>query len=85
MSLAAYEDFYYRACLCDRPDPVAAWANQADETTRLADWVQGHEEIHIEGPGTDLRLNVAGRTFVPAAAGTTCPTASSSRARSRTP
>ena len=26
----------------------------------------GKEEIHIEGPGTDLRLNVAGRTFIAA-------------------
>jgi aminopeptidase len=66
MSLAAYEDFYYRACLCDQPDPVAAWARQAGETSRLAEWIQGREEVHIEGPGTDLRLNVAGRTFIPA-------------------
>jgi aminopeptidase len=66
MSLAAYEDFYYRACLCDQPDPVAAWASQAGETERLADWMQDHEEILIEGPGTDLRLNVGGRKFVAA-------------------
>jgi aminopeptidase len=66
MSLAAYEDFYYRACLCDQPDPVAAWAQQAGETQRLTDWIQGHEEVYIQGPGTDLRLNVSGRTFIPA-------------------
>jgi aminopeptidase len=66
MSLAQYEDFYYRSCLCDQPDPVAAWRTQADETKRLAEWIQGREEVHLQGPGTDLRLNIAGRTFIPA-------------------
>jgi aminopeptidase len=66
MSLTDYEDFYYRACLCDRPDPVAAWRNQADEIRRLAEWITGKEEVHIQGPGTDLRLNIDGRTFIPA-------------------
>ena len=31
MSLSAYEDFLYRACLCDHDDPVAAWRAQAQE------------------------------------------------------
>lgn len=66
MSLAAYEDFYYRACLCDRDDPVDAWRRAAEETYRLAEWIEGKEEVRIEGPGTDLRLNVAGRHFVAA-------------------
>jgi aminopeptidase len=66
MSLADYEDFYYRACLCDRDDPVAAWREQSTEIDRLAEWITGREEVRIEGPGTDLRLNVSGRTFVPA-------------------
>jgi aminopeptidase len=66
MSLADYEDFYYRACLCDRDDPVEAWKQQSQETRRLAEWMAGKEEIRIEGPGTDLRLNVAGRTFIAA-------------------
>jgi aminopeptidase len=66
MSLADYEDFYYRACLCDRDDPVAAWRSQSDEIQRLAGWMEGKEEIKIEGPGTDLSLNVSGRTFIAA-------------------
>jgi aminopeptidase len=66
MSLADYEDFYYRACFCDRDDPVAAWRQQSEEIKRLADWMQGKEEIRIEGPGTELTLNVSGRTFIPA-------------------
>jgi aminopeptidase len=66
MSLDDYEDFFYRACLCDQPDPVAAWREQSEETHRLADWMNGREEIRIEAPGTDLRLNVSGRTFIAA-------------------
>ena len=66
MSLSDYEDFYYRACLCDQPDPVAAWRDAAEETYRLAEWAEGREEVHIQGPGTDLKLSVAGRHFKPA-------------------
>src|SRR6185503_3385174 len=66
MSLADYEDFYYRACLCDQPDPIAAWKQASEETRRLADWINGKEEIRLEGPGTDLTLNVSGRTFIAA-------------------
>jgi aminopeptidase len=66
MSLAEYEDFYYRACLCDRPDPIEAWRKQSDEVRRLAELMVGKEEVRIQGEGTDLRLNVSGRTFIPA-------------------
>jgi aminopeptidase len=66
MSLADYEDFYYRACLADQDDPVAAWKQASEETHRLAEWIEGHEEVHITGPGTDLKLNVAGRHFIAA-------------------
>ncbi len=66
MSLDAYEDFYYRACLADADDPVAAWKQASEETHRLAEWIEGHEEVHITGPGTDLKLGVAGRHFIAA-------------------
>jgi aminopeptidase len=65
MSLAQYEDFYYSACLATDPEPVTAWARQSDEVKRLAEWIQGKEEIHITAPGTDIKLNVSGRTFIP--------------------
>jgi aminopeptidase len=66
LSLTAYEDFLYDACLCDRADPVAAWREQAGEVNRLAQWIEGREEVRIEGPGTDLRLSIAGRHFIAA-------------------
>ena len=66
MSLPSYEDFYFRACLADAPDPVAAWKRASEETHRLAEWIEGREEVRITGPGTDLRLSVAGRHFIAA-------------------
>jgi aminopeptidase len=65
MSLSQYEDFYYAACLATDEDPVTAWARQSDDVNRLADWIQGKEEVHIRAPGTDIKLGVAGRRFIP--------------------
>jgi aminopeptidase len=65
MSLRAYEDFYYAACLADDGEPVTAWERQADEVKRLAEWVQGKEEVRVTGPGTDITLGVAGRHWIP--------------------
>jgi aminopeptidase len=65
MSLADYEDFYYGACLADDDDPLTAWKRASAETTRLAEWIEGHEEVRVVAPGTDIRLGIAGRTFIP--------------------
>ncbi|HEX8645883.1 MAG TPA: aminopeptidase [Thermoleophilaceae bacterium] len=65
MSLSQYEDFYYAACLATDGDPVTAWARQSDQVKRLAEWMQGREEVHIKAPGTDIKLGVAGRRFIP--------------------
>ena len=66
MSLADYEDFYFSACLADQADPVAAWRKQSEEVERLRDWIQGREEVHITGPGTDIKLGIADRHFIAA-------------------
>jgi aminopeptidase len=65
MSLAEFEDFYFHACLADDDDPLTAWERQSDECKRLAGWIEGHEEVRVEAPGTDLRLGIAERTFIP--------------------
>jgi aminopeptidase len=65
MSLAEFEDFYFRACLADDEDPVTAWERQSEECKRLAEWTEGREEVRITAPGTDLRLGIAGRKFIP--------------------
>jgi aminopeptidase len=65
MSLADYEDFYYGACLADDEDPLTAWKRASAETTRLAEWIEGHEEVRVTAPGTDIVLGVGGRKFIP--------------------
>jgi aminopeptidase len=65
MSLVDYEDFYYAACLADDGDPLTAWQRASAETKRLAEWIEGHEEVRVTAPGTDIKLGIAGRTFVP--------------------
>ena len=66
MSLAEYEDFYYAACMVDTEDPIAEWKKVAERHQRLVEWMEGRNEVHIEGEGTDLILEVGGRTFIPA-------------------
>jgi aminopeptidase len=65
MSLADYEDFYYGACLAQGDDPLGAWKAASQECERLADWIEGHEEVRVTAPGTDIKLGIAGRKFIP--------------------
>jgi aminopeptidase len=59
-----YEDFVERALFLDQPDPVAAWGRLRDQQARVIERLTPAREIHIESAGTDLRLNVAGRTWM---------------------
>jgi aminopeptidase len=65
MGLAEYEDFYYGACLADDGDPLTAWQRASAETVRLAEWIEGREEVRVVAPGTDITLGIAGRKFIP--------------------
>ena len=65
MSLTDYEDFYFAACLANDGDPLNAWEKASTETRRLSDWIQGREEVHVTAPGTDIKLGIAGRKFIP--------------------
>jgi aminopeptidase len=65
MSLADYADFYFGACLATDPEPLSAWKRASQECNRLADWIEGREEVRVTAPGTDIRLGIAGRRFIP--------------------
>ncbi len=65
MSLTQYEQFFYDACLVGDSDPLTAWQRQSDEVRRLAEWTEGKREIRLQAPGTDLRLGIEGRKFIP--------------------
>lgn len=64
MSLHEFEDFVYAATYADQPDPVATWLAIHDQQQRLIDWLAGKSEVIVRGPNVDLRLSIAGRTFI---------------------
>jgi aminopeptidase len=64
MSLSEYEDFCYGACLPDLDDPVGYWQRFSARQQKIIDWIEGKDHVHVTGPETDLRLRIAGRTFV---------------------
>jgi aminopeptidase len=53
-----------RALFLDRDDPVAAWGELRATQARLIERLATAGELRIEAEGTDLRLSVAGRTWV---------------------
>jgi aminopeptidase len=63
MSLREFEDFVYNGCLVHEPDPISAWRRVSEEQQRIVDWLNKARQIHIVGPDTDLKLEVAGRNW----------------------
>jgi len=53
-----------RALFLNRDDPVAAWGELHDTQARLIERLSSARELRIEAEGTDLTLNVEGRTWV---------------------
>jgi aminopeptidase len=64
MGLGEYEDFVYSACLPDMNDPIGYWRHFSASQQKIVDWLKGKKNVHLKGRDTDLRLSVAGRTFV---------------------
>jgi len=61
MAFEEYRDFVYDATLRD-------WEALAEEMDRLKAILDDGSEVHIDAPGTDLRLSIEGRTAVNSAA-----------------
>jgi len=64
MSLSEYEDFVYGAGLLDLEDPVAEWQRIHQEQERWITYLNARKELHIISKGTDLRVNIDGRTWI---------------------
>jgi aminopeptidase len=64
MGTGAFAGLVERALFLDRPDPVAAWRELSDRQARLIERLAPAREIRIEAPGTDLTLDVEGRTWI---------------------
>lgn len=64
LALGDFEEFVFGACHLDELDPVAHWQAVSAEQQRLIEWLADKQEVHLTGPDTDLRLSIAGRTFM---------------------
>jgi aminopeptidase len=64
MSLEEYEDFVFKACFVDHPDPIAQWKRVAKEQDRIVEFLNGKKTIKVEGEDTDLTMKVAGRKWI---------------------
>jgi aminopeptidase len=64
MATGDFAAFVEQALFLDRDDPAAAWRELRDFQARLADRLSRAGELRIEAEGTDLRLNVEGRTWI---------------------
>jgi aminopeptidase len=66
MSLEDYEAFVFSACHADQEDPAAHWRASSAELGARARSLELVRELRVLGPDTDLRVGVAGRTWMPA-------------------
>jgi aminopeptidase len=64
MGTREFADFVSRALFLDRDDPAAAWGELREFQAGLIERLAPKREIRIEADGTDLTLNVAGRTWI---------------------
>ena len=64
MSLREYEEFIAAAGWLDDPDPVAKWRELGEYQDQLIRWLTPKQEVRVVAPDTDLRLRIAGRTWI---------------------
>jgi aminopeptidase len=64
MSLADFTAFVEKALFLDREDPVTAWGGLRRFQAQLIERLSKASELRIEAEGTDVTLNVKGRTWV---------------------
>ena len=64
LGLAEYEAFVASALFLDRPDPAEAWRELGRRQAGLVEFMSSVRTVRIEGEGTDLQLQVEGRTWI---------------------
>ena len=64
MGTADYAAFVSRALFLDRADPVAAWRELSGFQAELVARLSAARTLRIEAEGTDLTLDVTGRTWI---------------------
>jgi aminopeptidase len=63
MSFDDFAAFVRGALFLDRPDPAAAWRELGAFQAELIERLKGARQLRIEADGTDLLLDVRGRTW----------------------
>jgi aminopeptidase len=66
MSLAEYEEFVYGAGFLDAADPVGRWREFSGRLGRVAEFLSEKSELRVVADGTDLTMEVGGRTWIAA-------------------
>ena len=64
MALGDFEAFVRRALFLDQADPVAAWGGLRTFQAGLVERLERARSVRIEADGTDITLDVKGRTWV---------------------
>jgi aminopeptidase len=64
MSLSDFEDFVYEATFVDKEDATIEWSKLSAMQEKLVNWLEGKEQIKVQGPSVDLTLSIAGRSFI---------------------
>jgi aminopeptidase len=64
MNLADFEAFVERALFLDQPDPVRSWGELRAFQDGLIARLKGARQLRVEAAGTDVVLDVKGRTWV---------------------
>lgn len=83
MSIDEYRDWVFRAGRLDSADPVAAWTLLRAQQQQAVDWLSSRHELRFRTPagsragrtheGTDLRVDISGRTWLNCAGGQNFP------------
>jgi len=66
MSIEEYETFVFGACHTDGEDAAGRWRSVASRLAARADELGRVRELRVLGPDTEIRLGVAGRTWIAA-------------------
>jgi aminopeptidase len=64
MSLESYEAFVYSACCLYDPDPIESWLQVRQKQQTIVNYLNNCQEMRFIAPGTDLRFNTKGRTWI---------------------
>lgn len=64
MGLRAYQEFVYKACGLNQPNPVQYWTEFRERQTVLVEWLADKQHAEVSGPGIELAFDFGGRPWV---------------------